>query len=136
VGYHQNNQDILQRIWESGRTRENIISNNLISGNLENGIYLGNPVTDNIVYSNQLGTSHSGKEALANRLHGIWIDSVMDNCIGGENELKNIIGYNLGLGIYFNSKPVESTYRQISSWNDFFNNQKGGIGHSGNYSIN
>jgi parallel beta-helix repeat protein len=128
AGFHKDNEAILKRIWEIGTTDQNIILNNLISGNLENGIYFSTMVSDNMVYGNFIGTSFSGKEAIPNGRHGILMESGDGNCIGGVGGQQNTFGYNVGAGIYIKIHGLSSAKtEQLNSWNNFFKNKKGNV---------
>jgi hypothetical protein len=57
---------------------------NVISGNLESGIYLiGAGATGNAIQGNYVGTAAGGKTALANDIGGIYLYGAPGNAIGG-----------------------------------------------------
>lgn len=62
---------------------------NLISGNAQNGIYIGGSSFLNIINGNLIGTNRLGTVAIENSMDGIWIDDSPQNIIG------NGSGYNL-----------------------------------------
>lgn len=74
---------------------------NLISGNLQNGIYLLNSGGGmNVIYGNMIGTDAAGANALSNAYSGIWVQ-VPGNRIGATNAAaRNIISGNGQQGIY------------------------------------
>ncbi|MCT7977020.1 DUF4347 domain-containing protein [Laspinema olomoucense] len=80
----------------------NIISNNLISGNRGDGILLGgNSSNDNRVTGNLIGTDFTGNVALANGEAGVVIaQGATGNLIGGTTEGdRNIISGNQSVGV-------------------------------------
>lgn len=73
----------------------NIITENLISGNAGNGIEINNAETNSIT-GNWLGTQRDGVSPLPNGGNGIHMGSlVQNNCIGGpDKDQKNIVKFN------------------------------------------
>jgi hypothetical protein len=59
---------------------------NLISGNLYNGITVGDPLTaNNQISGNRIGTTSNGEAALANGNNGVWIHAgASGNIVGGD----------------------------------------------------
>lgn len=86
----------------TGGAHNNIIQNNLISGNGENGIYIsGLESTGNLVIGNRIGTNATGLGAIANAV-GIRLEDVQDITIGGPGPgERNIISGSTGAGIWF-----------------------------------
>lgn len=79
------------------------ILRNVISGNGENGVWLGSEgTTNNFIVGNFIGTSVNGQSAVANSLAGVAIQSgAQDNHIGGlTSNTPNIISGNASNGIY------------------------------------
>ena len=75
---------------------------NVISGNGDVGIYIGNPIsTGNVVAGNYVGTTPDGVGHLGNRGGGIRLDQgATGNIIGGLNETeRNVLAANLFHGI-------------------------------------
>lgn len=60
---------------------DNIISNNLISGNKANGIRIGKDVGNTVIEKNQLGYQFQSQLPLQNGLLGVLIESKLNNCI-------------------------------------------------------
>lgn len=74
---------------------------NVISGNGEQGITIGDPETShNVVTGNYIGIDPSGSFALGNGTHGIMIQRSADNAIGGNSTgERNIISGNGAAGV-------------------------------------
>lgn len=105
---------------------DNLIYENLISGNMGDGIKL-NFATGNSLYRNFIGTAHDGINALSNTGNGIILgQEVTKNCIGSNNPLNsNIIAYNRGNGIFITTVPnneAKFLTNQILP-NDIFSNK-------------
>ncbi len=77
------------------------ISNNVISGNGESGVYLlGAAATNNVIEANLIGTDFTGKVAIGNRLDGVTIYGAAGNTIGGTAmEERNVISGNVNVGV-------------------------------------
>lgn len=75
---------------------------NLISGNLENGVFLvERSASNNVVAGNIIGLDASGQMTLGNQVAGIGITNAPDNRIGGSSpEARNLISANADSGIY------------------------------------
>lgn len=75
---------------------ENIIRDNLISGNLNSGVYLyGYTAKNNLVNRNKIGTDRSSHEQLGNESSGIIIENAPENIIGEPgSEFSNLISGN------------------------------------------
>jgi parallel beta-helix repeat protein len=89
-------------------TSNNTIRNNLISGNLTNGIYVGrnllNNTTDNrssntIIVGNSIGTNAAENAAIPNANNGILLQDSGGNQIGVAGSLANVISGNGQAGI-------------------------------------
>ncbi|MGB3906082.1 MAG: hypothetical protein WBB22_14315 [Anaerolineae bacterium] len=74
---------------------------NVVSGNGEQGITIGDPETShNVVTGNYIGIDPSGSFALGNGTHGIMIQRSADNTIGGNSPgERNIISGNGAAGV-------------------------------------
>ncbi len=73
---------------------------NLISGNIDHGIYLSN-ADSNIVAGNKIGTDFTGTLSVPNTDHGIYNYRSAGNLFGGLNkEESNLISGNEDFGIY------------------------------------
>ena len=80
----------------------NLISDNLISGNMGSGIRLTNGATNDLIVGNLIGTNSSGGTALANNGDGIDLAGAncQSNTIGGTASAdRNVISGNAGSGI-------------------------------------
>lgn len=75
---------------------------NVISGNLENGVFLvERSASNNVVAGNIIGLDASGHTTLGNQVAGIGITNAPDNRIGGGiPEARNWISANADSGIY------------------------------------
>jgi hypothetical protein len=76
---------------------DNIIEQNVISGNDGNGVLITGANTDsNQVRQNYIGLNASGTAAIPNQGHGVWItNDAEDNMIGGDSETyRNVISGN------------------------------------------
>jgi len=74
---------------------------NLISGNLEDGVYLVNSgATGNLVQGNFVGTNAAGTGDLGNKLAGVTLDKAPNNTIGGTTAAaRNLISGNDDVGV-------------------------------------
>lgn len=90
---------------------DNIIRNNLISGNNDNGVYIGEENADrNIVENNLIGTDITGLLDVGNTESGIRIVSGSDYTqIGGATGEGNLIAGNNQYGIYISSDATDFT---------------------------
>jgi parallel beta-helix repeat protein len=82
----------------------NLITGNLISGNTLQGIYLSgtasDPVIDNLITNNRIGTAANGTTALPNVQGIVFDDFVRNTTIGGTSAGQgNIIAFNTESGI-------------------------------------
>jgi parallel beta-helix repeat protein len=88
---------------------------NVISGNAESGVYLttglqGDPVSDNLVEGNYIGTNKNGNAALPNGQDGVDISGSFGNTIGGTaTGAGNVISGNTGDGVYILSGSSNNT---------------------------
>ncbi len=108
-----------------------LIEGNLISGNIEDGIFMANSAADlNVVRANKVGTDVTGVLPLGNGGDGVEICcGAGSNTIGGTSPGDgNIIAFNLGAGVLIKGIPFGSTgavgNRVVG--NSIFNN--GGLG--------
>jgi uncharacterized repeat protein (TIGR01451 family) len=104
------------------KSNNNVISDNLISGNDNNAIYLNgqlfaatNPSTSgNLITGNLLGTDITGTQVIGNKGSGIAIQNAPNTTIGGTTPAaRNIIsGNGSGLQLYDNSDDsvIEGNY--------------------------
>ncbi|MBX6313452.1 MAG: right-handed parallel beta-helix repeat-containing protein [Isosphaeraceae bacterium] len=103
------------------------ITDNVIAGNLQDGLTLGPPASGVLVQDNFIGTDLSGTLPLGNAGRGIFIDGANGNLIGGVGggsvpaSLGNTIAFNGAAGVFVNS----GTGNAILS-NSIFSN--GGLG--------
>lgn len=83
---------------------------NVISGNRQNGIWLGQPGTDsNVIIGNYIGTRADGEGAVPNEGSGLSIDTgAQNNRIGGAGE-GNLISGNGNKGIYVTNTGTDGT---------------------------
>jgi hypothetical protein len=73
---------------------------NLISGNGEDGVFLGLGATNNQVQGNWIGTNVFGTASLGNGGNGVEIQGAAGNLIGGlANQAGNVISGNQGNGV-------------------------------------
>jgi len=89
-------------------TSHTVISHNVISGNIHNGITLA--ITDsNVVEGNYLGTNAQGNAAVPNELNGLCIkNNASYNRIGGvESDMGNLISGNLQQGIRIENNETD-----------------------------
>jgi parallel beta-helix repeat protein len=89
-------------IWLRAAAEDNTIAGNLISGNVQEGIYLsGTGTTLNVIRGNYIGITADGTAALGNGVAGIGIDSgARLNLIGGTTAAeRNVISGNAGYGV-------------------------------------
>jgi len=69
---------------EIDNSDNNIVADNVISGNLQNGVYLsGYGAFDNEILGNHIGTDKTGEFNVGNHADGIRLDGAHDNIIGG-----------------------------------------------------
>lgn len=84
---------------------------NVISGNMENGIFIsGILATENEVYQNYIGLNLDGDAAVGNRSNGIALEDAAENSIGkvaGTSPLRNYIGGNDKHGILVTGSVAE-----------------------------
>ncbi|MEG3935380.1 MULTISPECIES: Calx-beta domain-containing protein [unclassified Microcoleus] len=103
---------------------ENLIQDNLISGNAGEGggIGINGPTANqNRVVGNLIGTDITGNVALANSIYGIAIGSASNNIIGGTTpQERNIISGSQTAGIAFLQAPdstaVPATNRVVGNY--------------------
>lgn len=84
---------------------------NVISGNMENGIFIGGiTANDNEVHQNYIGLNLEGNKAVGNSLSGIVLEDAAENSIGkveGTSPLRNYIGGNGEHGILVTGPVAE-----------------------------
>ena len=56
---------------------------NILSGNLESGVFLFGAASGNVVEGNYIGTDVTGKVAVANGTNGVTLDGAVGNTVGG-----------------------------------------------------
>lgn len=77
------------------------IGGNLISGNIQNGIYIGASSNLNVINGNLIGTNRLGSVAIENSMDGIWIDDSPQNIIGQGTGFNLISGNgNNGISVF------------------------------------
>ncbi len=111
---------------EKDFNEDNIINNNLISGNDRDGIQL-NFAKGNSLFCNLIGTAKDGITPLPNAGNGIKLSrAVINNCIGSSIPgNSNLIAYNRENGIFITAAPgveKESPKIQLFTNNIFSNN--------------
>ncbi|MGA2852658.1 MAG: hypothetical protein ABSE90_00800 [Verrucomicrobiota bacterium] len=75
-------------------------TNNVISGNLQDGIILASGVGGNLIQGNLIGLSVAGTNALPNGGNGIWIIGASANTVGGVvSTARNVISGNTYNGV-------------------------------------
>jgi hypothetical protein len=82
---------------------------NVISGNVDDGVEIGEDAFSNVVSGNYIGTDRSGTSALGNSGDaGVNISSADDNTVGGTSaDARNIISGNAGDGVViFNTQAT------------------------------
>lgn len=105
---------------------------NLISGNLEYGIWLRDGANNNTLQGNKIGTKIDGTTPLPNNGDGIYIEHAVNNIIGGAGTGEaNTIAFNSGNGILIQD-PDKEHWRLVSarnriSGNHIFENARLGI---------
>jgi CSLREA domain-containing protein len=73
---------------------------NVISGNIQNGVYLRGGAVGNTIHGNQIGTDASGTIAVANGRSGVLVEDARGNTIGGTAAtVGNMIGGNDQQGV-------------------------------------
>jgi hypothetical protein len=102
-----------------GGASDNLVARNVISGNAENGVVLGEfaSVTGNRVEGNDIGTDASGAAALANGLNGVAIGHGSN----ANSVERNSIRFNAGAGVLVDGASGDAILR-----NSIFAN--GGLG--------
>jgi parallel beta-helix repeat protein len=79
------------------------VSNNLISGNVDHGVFLEGTLGTSVV-GNQIGTDVTGTLPIPNQVDGVGFNKASGNTIGGTNPGDgNIIAFNARLGIGIDS---------------------------------
>ncbi len=90
---------------------DNLVEQNLISGNTGNGVHIADPPssiasTGNLLHGNRIGLNAAGDKAIPNGGVGVGIQNASHNTIGGPNESdRNIISGNTGDGIIVQRSP-------------------------------
>jgi hypothetical protein len=89
------------RLVDDGNTIRLEGAGNLISGNTEAGIHLGELADENFVWGNAIGTAANGLESLSNGEEGILIEAGNRNQVGDatRSEAWNTISGNLSAGV-------------------------------------
>ncbi len=81
----------------------NVLARNVLSGNLQYGIFVTDPnTTGNVILGNYIGTGASGSNALANGTSGVILGGgAANNVIGSTNSSgRNLLSGNTEYGIY------------------------------------
>lgn len=112
---------------------DNILQNNVISGNKKSGIVIsGVGANNNIIKGNVIGMSPDGNSLKSNNEYGVFItDGATNNTIGGSTvEDRNLISKNLFDGIFIdrsNNQLIEGNFigTSTSGLNNFGNNGNG-----------
>jgi hypothetical protein len=87
----------------------NVAARNVISGNLEYGIFITDSnTTGNVVLNNYIGTDTSGSSAVHNGLSGVFIgNGTSVNIVGGTNTLaRNVLSGNSQYGVIITSNTT------------------------------
>lgn len=94
-----------QGIYLTSASANNVISDNVISGNENAGIVLESTgTTENIISGNKIGTDLTGTQPLSNHYGIIIMTNANGNRIGGTSVAeRNIISANTEIGIYIES---------------------------------
>ena len=93
----------------AGASRNIIGGTNVLSGNLQYGVFITDSnTTGNVVLGNFIGTAASGTNALANGLSGVFIgNGTSGNIIGGTNALaRNVLSGNSQSGLIMASNAT------------------------------
>ena len=99
---------------------------NVIAGNTQNGIYIGDPTTsDNQVRNNYIGAVPlvpNSTVYIGNNIHGIWLNNGAHDTIVGGNLVteSNQIGGNGGSGVLILNSPNNQVLRNNFSLNHAF----------------
>ena len=102
-------------------------SSNIISGNDQNGIYIGQGAKGNHITGNLIGTDATGKNILGNLLNGVFIIDASKNVIGSLNPIvgreskigsQNIISGNGQNGIYI-GHPISSGSNEVLATSNY-----------------
>lgn len=108
---------------------------NLISGNTDKGIILGNEDTKNtVVQGNRIGTDGTGAGPLGNGTDGIYIQRASGSTIGGTaSGAANIIAYNgrSGIQLVYGDSPAPQVRKNAIRGNSIYGNGMLGIDLSG-----
>ena len=108
---------------------------NLISGNTDKGIILGNEDTKNtVVQGNRIGTDGTGAGPLGNGTDGIYIQRASGSTIGGTaSGAANIIAYNgrSGIQLVYGDSPAPQVRKNAIRGNAIYGNAALGIDFSG-----
>lgn len=74
---------------------------NLISGNLQEGLFLSSGSKSNVIHGNFIGPQINGTTALPNQASGVAVNNAADNYIGGSNAGEgNLISGNGFIGVW------------------------------------
>jgi parallel beta-helix repeat protein len=89
------------------------ISNNVVSGNGQDGLLLDTGTHDNIVQNNFLGTDSTGSHALGNAGNGVDVVGSAGNRIGGATAAqRNVISGNGGDGVFITGSAASANWVQ------------------------
>jgi len=112
---------------------QNILRNNLISGNLKEGIQIVNGANGNQIFGNKIGTDLSGAQSLPNPFGGILVNSANNNLIGGDGAGEgNQIAFNGQEGVEIESGDGNRIWGNSIFENDLLGiSLNGGLGNLG-----
>jgi hypothetical protein len=100
------------------------IEDNLVSGNVANGVGVGRGAMDNTVSGNTIGTNITGTAAISNARSGVSIfRGAHDNMIGPNN----VIAYNGDAGVWIGPFDGPPTVNNTITQNSIFSNANEGI---------
>jgi titin len=86
---------------------------NVVSGNKQNGVYLGTNSVGNLVQGNYIGMDATGTNALGNAINGLSVDSAGSNTVGGSLAgAGNLISGNSAYGLQIFNTPATANLVQ------------------------
>jgi len=93
---------------------------NLISGNVRNGVLIGDGSRDNVLNGNFIGTTADGDGAIGNLGNGVWIDRANNNQLTGCKFVNNpFVYYNVVSGNRENGLRITSASNSVVQGNFF-----------------
>jgi len=100
----------LQGVWINN-SFANVVSNNVISGNSDSGLYLmGGGLNE--ICGNYVGVSASGSARVANGANGITINDSRGNRVGLPGKPANVVSGNSASGIYLSGASAQANVLQ------------------------